>query len=149
MWEGASDPPPVWQRGGGGETHSPGSRADRHHAWVLQARELSVAVGGRLTLGEACFTLLAGQKVGLLRGAAGGGVGRARGERPPPGLSGGQGRRVEVARILVAGSDVLLLGEPTNHLDNGGKAWLMGFLRGYRGAVVVVSHDLELLGEAI
>ena len=64
-------------------------------------------------------------------------------------LSGGERRRVELARILFAGSDVLLLDEPTNHLDSDAKNWLMGFLRAYRGALLVVSHDLNLLDEAI
>jgi ATPase subunit of ABC transporter with duplicated ATPase domains len=64
-------------------------------------------------------------------------------------LSGGERRRVELARILFAGSDVLMLDEPTNHLDSDAKAWLLGFLRSYRGALLVVSHDLELLDEAI
>ncbi|HVA43359.1 MAG TPA: ABC-F family ATP-binding cassette domain-containing protein [Acidimicrobiales bacterium] len=64
-------------------------------------------------------------------------------------LSGGERRRVELARILFAGSDVLMLDEPTNHLDTDAKAWVMSFLRSYRGALLVVSHDLELLDEAI
>ena len=64
-------------------------------------------------------------------------------------LSGGERRRVELARILFAGSDVLLLDEPTNHLDVDAKTWLMKFLRSYRGALLVISHDLELLDEAI
>ena len=64
-------------------------------------------------------------------------------------LSGGERRRVELARILFGGSDVLLLDEPTNHLDVDAKTWLMGFLRQYRGALLVVSHDIELLDEAI
>jgi ATPase subunit of ABC transporter with duplicated ATPase domains len=64
-------------------------------------------------------------------------------------LSGGERRRVEIARILFAGSDVLLLDEPTNHLDNDAKEWLLRFLRAYKGALIVVSHDLELLDEAI
>ena len=64
-------------------------------------------------------------------------------------LSGGERRRVELARILFGGSDVLLLDEPTNHLDVDAKSWLMGFLRSYRGALLVVSHDIELLDEAI
>jgi ATPase subunit of ABC transporter with duplicated ATPase domains len=64
-------------------------------------------------------------------------------------LSGGQRRRVELARILFAGSDVLLLDEPTNHLDVDAKEWLLGFLRTYSGALLVISHDLELLDEAI
>src|SRR5436190_3679198 len=64
-------------------------------------------------------------------------------------LSGGERRRVELARILFAGSDVLLLDEPTNHLDNDARDWLLTFLRRYRGALLVISHDLELLDEAI
>jgi ATPase subunit of ABC transporter with duplicated ATPase domains len=50
---------------------------------------------------------------------------------------------------LFAGSDVLLLDEPTNHLDSDAKEWLMSFLRSYRGALLVVSHDLELLDAAL
>jgi ATPase subunit of ABC transporter with duplicated ATPase domains len=64
-------------------------------------------------------------------------------------LSGGERRRVELSRILFAGSDVLLLDEPTNHLDVDAKEWLLDFLRSYRGALLVISHDLELLDEAI
>ena len=64
-------------------------------------------------------------------------------------LSGGERRRVELARVLFAGADLLLLDEPTNHLDSEAKAWLMDFLRENRGAVIVVSHDLNLLDAAI
>jgi ATPase subunit of ABC transporter with duplicated ATPase domains len=64
-------------------------------------------------------------------------------------LSGGERRRVELARILFAGSEALLLDEPTNHLDNDAREWLLGFLRTYRGGLVVISHDLELLDESI
>lgn len=64
-------------------------------------------------------------------------------------LSGGERRRVELSRILFAGSDVLLLDEPTNHLDIDAKTWLLNFLRDYKGALLVISHDLELLDEAI
>jgi len=64
-------------------------------------------------------------------------------------LSGGERRRVELARVLFADADLLLLDEPTNHLDRDAKSWLMDFLRGNRGAVIVVSHDLDLLDEAI
>ena len=64
-------------------------------------------------------------------------------------LSGGERRRVELARILFAGSDVLLLDEPTNHLDTDAQEWLLQFMRGYRGALIVISHDLHLLDEAI
>ncbi|MDA8270648.1 MAG: ABC-F family ATP-binding cassette domain-containing protein [Actinomycetota bacterium] len=64
-------------------------------------------------------------------------------------LSGGERRRVELAKILFAGSDVLLLDEPTNHLDLDAKNWLTSFMRTYRGAMMVISHDLDLLDEAI
>jgi ATPase subunit of ABC transporter with duplicated ATPase domains len=246
-------PPPVCQRRARRETQSPLLVRARHHGRVLQARELSVEVGGRLTLVEASFTVHAGEKVGLVgrngagktslmkvlggeappaggtvlrrgalgylpqdpragrghearaldhvlsgkgldelaqrleklrlaveeepsdrnvhrfsraedafrasggyeaeatvrRIAAGLGLGPDRVDVPLAVLSGGERRRVELARILFAGSDILLLDEPTNHLDNDAKGWLMGFLRSYRGALLVVSHDLNLLDEAI
>ena len=81
--------------------------------------------------------------------AAGLGLGDDRLDLPLTALSGGERRRVELARILFAGSDLLLLDEPTNHLDVDAKQWLMGFLRSYRGALLVISHDLELLDQAI
>ncbi len=81
--------------------------------------------------------------------AAGLGIGPERVDHPIGVLSGGERRRVELARILFAGSDVLCLDEPTNHLDIDAKEWLMGFLRAYRGALLVISHDLDLLDEAI
>ncbi len=81
--------------------------------------------------------------------AAGLGLAEGRLELPIDALSGGERRRVELARILFAGSDLLLLDEPTNHLDVDAKQWLMGFLRAYRGALLVVSHDLDLLDASI
>jgi ATPase subunit of ABC transporter with duplicated ATPase domains len=80
---------------------------------------------------------------------AGLGLRADRAEPPIAVLSGGERRRVELARILFGGSELLLLDEPTNHLDNDAREWLLDFLRGYRGALVVVSHDLELLDESI
>jgi ATPase subunit of ABC transporter with duplicated ATPase domains len=68
---------------------------------------------------------------------------------PISALSGGERRRAELARILFAGGDLMLLDEPTNHLDVDAKAWLMSFLRNYRGALLVISHDLALLDQAI
>jgi ATPase subunit of ABC transporter with duplicated ATPase domains len=81
--------------------------------------------------------------------AAGLGLTQGRLDLPLGVLSGGERRRVELSRILFAGSDVLLLDEPTNHLDVDAKEWLMAFLRSYRGALLVISHDLELLDDAI
>ena len=60
-------------------------------------------------------------------------------------LSGGQRRRVELARILFADAQTLLLDEPTNHLDADSVAWLRDHLRAFRGGVVVISHDTALL----
>jgi ATPase subunit of ABC transporter with duplicated ATPase domains len=60
-------------------------------------------------------------------------------------LSGGQRRRVELARILFAGAQTLLLDEPTNHLDADSISWLRDHLRGFRGGLVVISHDTPLL----
>ena len=80
---------------------------------------------------------------------AGLGLEATRADLPVGVLSGGERRRVELARILFGGSDVLLLDEPTNHLDVDAKNWLLGFLKTYRGALLVVSHDIELLDEAI
>ncbi len=81
--------------------------------------------------------------------AAGLGLRAERLDLPLGVLSGGERRRVELARILFAGSDMLLLDEPTNHLDIDAKTWLLNFLRNYKGALLVISHDLELLDEAI
>jgi len=60
-------------------------------------------------------------------------------------LSGGQRRRVELARVLFAEHDTLLLDEPTNHLDADSIAWLRSFLTGYGGGLVLITHDTRLL----
>ncbi len=60
-------------------------------------------------------------------------------------LSGGQRRRVELARILFSGAQTLLLDEPTNHLDADSVVWLRDFLRAYSGGLVVISHDVDLI----
>ncbi|QLY34671.1 ABC-F family ATP-binding cassette domain-containing protein [Nocardia huaxiensis] len=72
-------------------------------------------------------------------------------------LSGGQRRRIELARILFAASDgsggksdtTLLLDEPTNHLDADSINWLRGFLQNHEGGLIVISHDVELLGDVV
>ncbi|WP_411144801.1 ABC-F family ATP-binding cassette domain-containing protein [Streptomyces sp. x-80] len=66
-------------------------------------------------------------------------------DQPVGTLSGGQRRRVELARILVADHDTLLLDEPTNHLDLDSITWLRTFLASYRGGLVIISHDTGLL----
>jgi ATPase subunit of ABC transporter with duplicated ATPase domains len=64
-------------------------------------------------------------------------------------LSGGQRRRVELARILFADAQTLLLDEPTNHLDADSVSWLRDHLRAFRGALVMISHDTGLLGAVV
>ena len=60
-------------------------------------------------------------------------------------LSGGQRRRIELARILFSDADTLLLDEPTNHLDADSITWLRGYLQSFGGGLVVISHDVGLL----
>ncbi|HET8738218.1 MAG TPA: ABC-F family ATP-binding cassette domain-containing protein [Acidimicrobiia bacterium] len=81
--------------------------------------------------------------------AANVGIGNDELHQPVRTMSGGQRRRVELARLLFAETDVMLLDEPTNHLDLDAKAWLIEYLSTYKGGMLVVSHDLPLLDEAI
>jgi ATP-binding cassette subfamily F protein uup len=60
-------------------------------------------------------------------------------------LSGGEARRIALARALLQTPDLLLLDEPTNHLDAETIEWLQAFLIGFRGAVILVTHDRYLL----
>ena len=64
-------------------------------------------------------------------------------------LSGGQRRRVELARVLFQRPDTLLLDEPTNHLDHDSVLWLRDHLRAYSGGFIVISHDVELLRNTV
>ena len=65
--------------------------------------------------------------------------------RPVASLSGGERGRLQLGVVLAQQPDLLLLDEPTNHLDLDTIAWLESWLVGYRGAVLVVSHDRQFL----
>ncbi len=66
-------------------------------------------------------------------------------DMPTSNLSGGQLSRLGLAQVLISGCDLLLLDEPTNHLDLSAIEWLESFLRSYKGAAVIISHDRYLL----
>ena len=64
-------------------------------------------------------------------------------------LSGGQKTRVSLGKLLLTKPDVLLLAEPTNHLDMNSIAWLETYLMNYSGAVLIVSHDRYFLNRVV
>lgn len=66
-------------------------------------------------------------------------------DRKIGGLSGGERRRVALARALIARPDFLMLDEPTNHLDTESVEWITEFLAGYPGGLLVVTHDRHFL----
>jgi ATPase subunit of ABC transporter with duplicated ATPase domains len=70
-------------------------------------------------------------------------------DQPLKTLSGGQRRRIELARILFSDAGTMILDEPTNHLDADSVVWLREFLKGYKGGLIVISHDVELVGETV
>ncbi|SEH95250.1 ATPase components of ABC transporters with duplicated ATPase domains [Leifsonia sp. CL154] len=70
-------------------------------------------------------------------------------DQPLKTLSGGQRRRIELARILFSDARTMILDEPTNHLDADSVVWLREFLKNYSGGFIVISHDVELVGETV
>ena len=67
---------------------------------------------------------------------------------PVGNLSGGQRSKLCLAKLLLSQSNMLLLDEPTNHLDIDAIAWLEGFLRDFKGAMIIISHDRYFLDAA-
>jgi ATP-binding cassette, subfamily F, member 3 len=68
---------------------------------------------------------------------------------PPRGFSGGVKTKVALARALIKEPDILLLDEPTNFMDIEGKRWVMRLLSQYPKTLILISHDLGLMDEAI
>jgi len=62
-------------------------------------------------------------------------------------FSGGWQMRIALSKILISQNDVLLLDEPTNHLDLDSLQWLIGFLKNFKGALLIVSHDKHFINE--
>ncbi len=60
-------------------------------------------------------------------------------------FSGGWQMRIALAKLLLREPEVLLLDEPTNHLDIQSQRWMEQYLRSYRGAIILISHDVALL----
>ena len=70
-------------------------------------------------------------------------------DQPLSTLSGGQRRRIELARILFSGADTMLLDEPTNHLDADSVVWLREYLKNFSGGLIVISHDVDLVEDTV
>ena len=70
-------------------------------------------------------------------------------DKPISILSGGQKNRVALGKLLLQEPTLLLLDEPTNHLDIEAIEWLEGFLRNYKGAVLIISHDRYFLDKIV
>lgn len=64
-------------------------------------------------------------------------------------LSGGEKRRVALCRLLLSNPDILILDEPTNHLDAESVGWLEKYLQGYKGTVILVTHDRYFLDNVV
>lgn len=70
-------------------------------------------------------------------------------DKPISSLSGGQRTRLALAKLLLSKPDLLILDEPTNHLDIETLSWLESYLKGYEGAILIVSHDRYFLDQVV
>ncbi|WP_030249965.1 ABC-F family ATP-binding cassette domain-containing protein [Streptomyces sp. NRRL S-455] len=127
-----------------------------HAVRALRRAEAAMADGSERSMNayvraEAEFQACGGYaaEAEAARVAAGLGLSSGVMDRPLSALSGGQRRRVELARILFVGHGTLLLDEPTNHLDSAAVAWLRGFLTAHQGGLVMISHDTSLLAGTV
>ncbi len=69
--------------------------------------------------------------------------------QPVQELSGGQRKRIALVRTLLSGADILVLDEPTNHLDSSMAEWLEQYLKQFRGALIIITHDRYFLDSVV
>ncbi len=122
--------------------------ADRiHHA---DAHELDALVAEQAHLTEE-FERLGGYTAETEIGKVLSGLGfsEADRQRPVESFSGGWQMRVNLAKLLLMAPDLLLLDEPTNHLDLEAIEWLEGYLSGYPGTLLLISHDRTFLDRVV
>ena len=126
---------------------------DRELREVQSALAIADAAGDGLRHGELAGRLEAIDGYGAESRAARllHGLGFLPGEerRPVNSYSGGWRMRLALARTLMCRSDLLLLDEPTNHLDLDAVIWLEGWLKAYRGTLILISHDRDFLDAVV
>ena len=124
--------------------------ADRERTALLAEAEVASDAARIAELHERLATIGADSAPArAARILAGLGFDEAAQQRPCGEFSGGWRMRVALAALLFSAPDLLLLDEPTNHLDLEASLWLEGFLKGYPGTLLLVSHDRDLLNRAV
>ncbi len=111
-----------------------------------------LAFSGASAIEEAASALPAGEQGNVWEAEkilTGLGFSRGQMEGPPSLLSGGYQMRLSLARVLVAGPDMLLLDEPNNYLDITSIRWLQRFLREWRGELMLITHDRGFMDSVV